>query len=947
MANTVLGFTIELKGTSTAIGTAEELRRAIAEIQKELKNASDTESIKKLESKLIDLKARQNEVNKEIRESVKERQRELTAIDQSSGAYNKLSNQLNESRKRLKDLEAAEKGSTDEAKALRIEVEKLDTKLKGIDASVGQFQRNVGNYSGALNEFFPKISGLVDTTSKTFGNISKSFNSTESGLSRLGSIAEITAGAFAIFSAVSDIIGDLNQNLEETRAISAQIQNFTGATGDVLNKSVAQAKAVSETYKAEVNDVLVAANSLSKNLGVDFTKALDLIEVGFRKGANAQGEFLDGLREYPVQFRDAGASAEQFIKISIAAAKEGIYSDKGLDAVKEFSLRIREQTKATGDALKSALGSEFTNKLFSDLNKGAITSVDALGKVTTALKENGVQGAKLQTVIADVFGGPGEDVGQRFLFVLGDILSTTEDVTQSSNAYQKQLNELYQANLELNEAQSGYNEALANVSFEFEVAKTKAKAFFASILAGAFEFANQLPATFKAVGNAVKAFFSTGAITEAADAYNKTFKQEIRKIKDDDTVQKTLLEQVNKADQPVQKKFKSIGKSSGESFVAGSVAAIQQEKSKLDKAFEQAVAGSDAQAAIAVNLKKVEKQLEDAITAQNKILEQGNREALKKQLGTFEEIATKGIPQSIQSINQATKGVEKITGAVNKSVIETKDTVKLSFQEIADSSAQIFQQALNIIGSFQRQKAEQEKAVFDEQIQKINDNITKLEEKQKTVGRIRAKQIQLEIEDEKKKRDIAQRESDKVQKEAAKKEQNLARIQAIIQIALGISRAIALPFPLNIVQAAVVAATGAAQIATINAQKFATGGLITGRRVTDRQNINTLSNGDNVLATVRRGEVVLNEQQQAALGGARTFKRIGVPGFADGGVIGAPIASPALTTENSTFEAFIQIIDKKTDAINARIDRLQAYVVTDEIARDLEEGNRLKIQATL
>ena len=76
----------------------------------------------------------------------------------------------------------------------------------------------------------------------------------------------------------------------------------------------------------------------------------------------------------------AVASAEQFIAVSIAAANSGIYSDKGLDAVKEFGLRIREQTKATGDALRKALGSEFTDKLFSDLNRGAISTVDALGQ---------------------------------------------------------------------------------------------------------------------------------------------------------------------------------------------------------------------------------------------------------------------------------------------------------------------------------------------------------------------------------------------------------------------------------------------------------------------------------------------------------------------------------------------------------------------------------------
>jgi phage-related minor tail protein len=72
---------------------------------------------------------------------------------------------------------------------------------------------------------------------------------------------------------------------------------------------------------------------------------LDIVEIGFRKGADAQGQFLDGLKEYSVQFRDAGLSAEDFLSVSIAATNEGIFSDKGLDVVKEFGLRIQRTNK--------------------------------------------------------------------------------------------------------------------------------------------------------------------------------------------------------------------------------------------------------------------------------------------------------------------------------------------------------------------------------------------------------------------------------------------------------------------------------------------------------------------------------------------------------------------------------------------------------------------------
>ncbi|HAI83880.1 MAG TPA: hypothetical protein DCL43_09445, partial [Chitinophagaceae bacterium] len=50
-------------------------------------------------------------------------------------------------------------------------------------------------------------------------------------------------------------------------------------------------------------------------------------------------------------------------------------------------------------------------------------------------------------------------------------------------------------------------------------------------------------------------------------------------------------------------------------------------------------------------------------------------------------------------------------------------------------------------------------------------------------------------------------------------------------------------------------------------------------RIRVPSNIPQLANGDNVLATVKPNEVILNEQQQKALGGDNTFASIGVPGF--------------------------------------------------------------------
>lgn len=76
-------------------------------------------------------------------------------------------------------------------------------------------------------------------------------------------------------------------------------------------------------------------------------------------------------------------------------------------------------------------------------------------------------------------------------------------------------------------------------------------------------------------------------------------------------------------------------------------------------------------------------------------------------------------------------------------------------------------------------------------------------------------------------------------------------------------------------------AEGAKAVSQINA--FAGGGLSGTKIKTGMGTPIRRSNGDNMLATIKTGEVILNEQQQAALGGDATFRRLGVPGFASGG----------------------------------------------------------------
>ena len=1142
MAEKVIGFKIQIEGLAGTIETATQLKRQIAELNAELKKTADVDEIKKLEKKLVDLKAAQSLVNDVTREQVKLRKEEIAGIDKSQGAYRKLSKELNDQRNRYKDLAAAEQESSQEAKDLIISINALDKRLKGIDATVGQFQRNVGGYTEALSNFFPKLSGTLGQVTGAIGGIKNGFES----LGQASGALNIGLGGIGIaltaFSAISEIVGGLIEAAKATQELSAQVTNFTQITGDELTQVVATSQAIAVTYRKDVNEIVVAANSASKALGISFAQALDMVEIGFRKGADAQGQFLDGLKEYSVKFRDAGLSAEDFLRISIAATNEGIFSDKGIDLVGEFGQRIREQTTSAKDALTNAFGEEFTSKLFENINNGSITSGQAFGLVTDKITETGVAGSQLQTIIADVFGSQGEDVGTEFLFTLSEVLKSTDDVTLSTNLYQKQQEELFKVNEQLKISEVAYNQTLATTGVEFEIATAKGKLFLNNVLSGILSYFEQVPNRLNAYKKAFAEFTKPeGSILSFFKVFNQQIKDGNKEInlinqqalKEQERIakeqaaallgtqagleqklaekrkeRKTVLfgspefkklgEEIKgietelnkfKPDVPARnlggKLGKEIAKETVKEFTAGSIAALENERGKLQTAFSNAVVGSDTQKEIAVKLNEVNAQIKTAVETQNEILglnadkkkqdaieeinqnfkvaqsvinlsrakettsedeieninkrriildedynaevkrindllalektgskeaenlivERQNAEAnyikskadlqkQEKQIYDNRIAAEKKFSQTIKqleidSIKDETqrqiaslknkldndlenlekdkdfillaelekaklrkllidKTDKEIQAIIDKKEQDENTKRKENAQKLIDSIGDSILSVTELISSFQKARAEKEAEAINEQITNTENNIADLEAKAEKASGIRKKRIEKDIAAQKILLEQQQKEAEAIRLKAAKEDKKIAIIQAIIQGALAVQRALAsVPFPANLLAAIPTGIAAAAQIATIAAQPLAEGGVVTGQRVNQKQNIPTRSNGDNVLAYVKRGEVVLNQRQQSLLGGSPTFRRIGIKGFADGGIV-PPISAPlsAISNDNG-LSNFLQVIEAKTDAINNRIDRLQAYVVSDDIARDLAEGNKLKVKATL
>jgi hypothetical protein len=1093
MAEKVIGFKIQIEGLAGTIETATQLKRQIAELNSELKKTADVDEIKKLEKKLIDLKAAQSLVNDVTREQVKLRKEEIAGIDKSEGAYRRLSKELNDQRKRYKDLAASQQDNTQEAKDLLVSINKLDKELKGIDATVGQFQRNVGGYTEALSQFFPKLGGTLGQVTGAIGGLSMGITDLGKTTGKLNIGLGAVGIALTAFSAIGEIYSSIQDTIEETKNLNILISNFTKASGDQLSEYTSKAQASALTFKKDVNDIAIAANTASKAFGIDFADAIDFINIGFRQGADAQGEFLDNLREYPVQFAAAGLSLKDYTAIAVNAANQGIYSDQGLNVVKEFGLRITEQTKASKDALTDAFGEEFTTKLLGDLNARTITTGEAFTIVSEKMTDVNVVSSKLQTVVADVFGSAGEDAGNRYITQLGVILKNTDEILKITTPYQQALERQRIENEKLTAAQARFNQSLNVGSSGLKIYVTEAKTAWTNLGATVLGFFDGVGTRFLAYRTAFKEFAKPeGSIitfwksfTKEVETLNKNGKiineeenkrlkllkqqeEQAKKSADAETKRladirtqsraakeealaakkrtqtegvvfgsaeyKKLGEEILQLEKELDKfNPKESGKTGGEKFVKsfteGSIAALENKRSELQSAFSNAVVGSGTQKEIAAKLNEVNAQIKTAVDAQNEIL---GLNAEKKKQDAIEEINQNfKVAQSVINLARAkeTTSEDEIENINNRRVIldenynaevqrinallalekdgskEAENLIverqnaeanfikskqglskeevnvyrknfddiekanqenikneeeaaeklkeidrkkledkKANTQELINSISDSILSVTDIISTFQQARAQKEAEAINEQITTTENNIAELEAKAEKASGVRRKRIERDVANQKLLLEQQQKEAEAIRLKAAKDEKKIALIQAIIQGALAFQKALAQGSFLLAIPTAIASA---AQIATIAAQPLAEGGVVTGERINRKQNIPTRSNGDNVLAYVKRGEVVLNQRQQSLLGGSPTFRKIGIKGFAEGGLV-PPISAPIQAISgNNDLSNFLQVIEAKTDAINNRIDRLQAYVVSDDIARDLAEGNKLKVKATL
>ena len=438
----------------------DQLKASIKDLQQQEKDKTITTNEMKVQTEAINATIKEYQYN--VRTLRKEIQNNVRTENEQEGSLKQLRAQLSNATKAYDEMSRAERDSS-KGQEMQEHIQDLIEELKEAEEATGRFQRSVGSYYDSMmkaaddlqnTEFF----GFDVVNDTGIGKVMEMGKSVEDLKVKFGALKNTALSLLTnpYFLAMAGVAGvgmafkwwyDYNKGLMEATRLTKQ---FTGLTGNEMKSVRNEVLAVSNTFGLEFTETMQSANTMSKAFGISVSESLKIMQDGLVSGANANGEFLDTIKEYPRYFKEAGLSAEEMVAISTQATKEGIFSDKGVDTIKEGNIRLREMTTATAAALDGiGISSKQVQK---DLQNGSKTTFQVMQEVANKLKELPQSSAAVGSAIANIFGGPGEDAGLAYIEMLGNIELDMDKVKAKSGDLAKAQEDELNATKELQDA---------------------------------------------------------------------------------------------------------------------------------------------------------------------------------------------------------------------------------------------------------------------------------------------------------------------------------------------------------------------------------------------------------------------------------------------------------------------------------------------------------------
>lgn len=226
---------------------------------------------------------------------------------------------------------------------------------------------------------------------------------------------------------------NFGESFEDIANSMSQVKQVMGDLGAEELEAVTQnALMLRDTFEFDVTESVRAANSLMDQFGITSEEAYNLIAQGAQNGLNQNGDMMDVLNEYSLQFSQMGYSAEDMFNMISNGAESGTWSiDKLGDAAKEFNIRMSDGT--ANDAIKAlGLNVEDVNKRYA---AGGESAQGATQEILAALQA--VENENERYMLGQqLMGTMWEDLGEDAVIALLDTegaISNTKDALAEIN----------------------------------------------------------------------------------------------------------------------------------------------------------------------------------------------------------------------------------------------------------------------------------------------------------------------------------------------------------------------------------------------------------------------------------------------------------------------------------------------------------------------------------
>jgi len=857
--------------------------------------------------------------------AIKSANDELSGVSKSVGYYRQLQQQLTALTNQYKDLNKAQlEGS--KGKALQGQIRGVSDTLKQLDAGIGNYQRNVGNYGSALSGLFGGVRTAIGGASALVAGIAgNTIVQTTAQFEKLITVLTQNAGgnkldALKQFEVIRQFAADTPFQVDELTESFKNLQNRgvrpTSLTLEKLGDFAAnEGRSIDQVTQA-VLDVTSGQTRRLEEIGVQAALSGDKIKFFYKGVAGEVDKTADGVNK----IIDALYSAKGVAGSMAAQSKTlgGAISNAG-DAFDRLFFAIGNSSGAIKDTVVG-----FSNLVNSIAQLIETPLSEQLAK--DQLQFEGLVGALQQ-------GNIDADVRNRLQAQL--IAQYPEYIQYTDKDKQTQIdlsatleigNKLFERRIFL-QAQEEQLTKFANDKIkliEQEVEARQKAARLQEQIAQSQKSNNALEVVTNDIANAVR-----GNSRSAAERDIKIYEQQREKL---DADQKAFLEQQQRIEGQF---FKDPTANTAEKL------RLQLEaKKKADADAAAKKAAADAAklfGKLTAEEKKALKETEKIEKEKARL----RRAALFAPGSGQTDNAVPPIVEDQQVVNFVSAfdiGLENLTADFQNNIddqiafFETRlEALKQTASQLGDNTPPEFTARLNaeerslnalkerreLEKKFDEERAKADEESYKQQQERSKQSIEDEIERRKTIkeaaieaaGEISGAVFSIAKSNIEKEADEKQRALDKeyetkiaaaqgnaqieaalraeleakkaqLEKDAANRRKKIAITEAVIEGALSAIKASANPLQLGL-----VALTTAANIAIISAQQFAKGGFVKRQKAgwiaPSDANAPATPSGDTVLAYMKPGELVMNQQQQHALSniaGPDIYKRIGVPG---------------------------------------------------------------------